>query len=326
MSEIPGWTTKHAGEVWREWRRRFDTGPQAAAHAICAAGRLVVGKSPYTQKKFNAIRDEFIRRNRGNLVTGWIAQSEHRPCWRCNRTGRIKGQTCFRCGGDGEYDRVLYGHRFRLSGRDYDIFSHIRPGVVGEKPAEPAECESDASVSALLKLLSYVAAAIWKLNLDKTTGEYAPNRQIFVDATLYFDGACEPVNPGGHVTWGFVLHLPDEDDVKYGYLGHGEGMTSNVAEWVALGKGLRHIADSRLLVRRLSVRGDSKLVINQLTGEWNVNAEHLRKYRDRCLELLEEIGCEWNARWIPREENERADELSRRAYVSATGKEPPVRC
>ena len=52
-------------------------------------------------------------------------------------------------------------------------------------------------------------------------------------------------------------------------------------------------------------------MINQLTESWQINAVHLLPYRDRCLDLLR--GCQWQARWVPREQNEAADALSRLA-------------
>jgi len=88
-----------------------------------------------------------------------------------------------------------------------------------------------------------------------------------------------------------------------------------MAEWSALLYGLR--AAAALRPRRLEIRGDSQLVINQLTESWQINAVHLRPYRDRCLELLR--GREWTARWIPREQNTGADALCWRAYREVRG-------
>jgi len=76
---------------------------------------------------------------------------------------------------------------------------------------------------------------------------------------------------------------------------------------VRLERGLR--AAAALRPRRLEIRGDSQLVINQLRGSWQMNAVHLRPYRERCLELLR--GCQWQARWVPREENVAADALAK---------------
>ena len=130
--------------------------------------------------------------------------------------------------------------------------------------------------------------------------------------TLYFDGLCEPVNPGGIACYGWLLldergQVVQEDD---GVEARGPDATNNVAEWSALLYGLR--AAAALHPERLEIRGDSRLVINQLTGSWRMNAAHLWSYRDRCLDLLH--GCQWTAKWIPRDRNEAADALSRKAY------------
>lgn len=51
----------------------------------------------------------------------------------------------------------------------------------------------------------------------------------------YFDGSCEPVNPGGTARFGFVVL--EEEEVLYGQggvIGSGDGMTNNVAEYHGL--------------------------------------------------------------------------------------------
>ena len=133
--------------------------------------------------------------------------------------------------------------------------------------------------------------------------------------TLYFDGLCEPRNPGGIATYGWLL-LDERGEViqeGHGVEARGPKATNNVAEWSALEHGLR--AAAALRPERLLIHGDSKLAINQLTGEWRTHAAHLRPYRDRCRELLK--GCDWQARWVPREQNAAADALSRLAYERA---------
>ena len=73
-------------------------------------------------------------------------------------------------------------------------------------------------------------------------------------------------------------------------------------------------------------KGDSMLVINQITGSWKCNKEHLQKARDRCKELITKITPQqFELEWVPREQNEEADALSRKAYEEATGQKFPVR-
>ena len=146
--------------------------------------------------------------------------------------------------------------------------------------------------------------------------------------TLYFDGSCEPTNPGGVATAGWVLK---EGTLQIAAgskeICRGPKATNNVAEYAALGFGLRHILDNfgGTAVDTLHIRGDSKLVVEQVARRWKCNKEHLAKLRDRCLELLEQIGCKWDSTWIPREQNTEADALSQSAYVAATGNAYPRR-
>lgn len=145
---------------------------------------------------------------------------------------------------------------------------------------------------------------------------------------IWFDGSCEPLNPGGVATSGWIVEL-DGETAEEGYrtVAHGDGATNNVAEYSALGLALRSIADSGIARPgdALEIMGDSKLVIEQICDRWACNKPHLQRLRARCLELLKQIDVEWSASWIPREENERADALSRKAYEETTGQPYPER-
>lgn len=149
-----------------------------------------------------------------------------------------------------------------------------------------------------------------------------------MDLVLHFDGACEP-NPGGVATWGFVVRQAAGELV---YPGGGvvetrERTTNNLAEYVALGKGLGRLLEMGFKDEpgKLLVRGDSKLVIEQLNGNWQCNAPLLVKCRDRCRQLLADLGWEWRAEWVPRDQNAEADALSVAAYERHTGKPFPHR-
>lgn len=147
--------------------------------------------------------------------------------------------------------------------------------------------------------------------------------------TLHFDGACEPANPGGIATGGWIVREGDQVVLSgYREFKRGDGATNNLAEWCALGCGLRAILDNHEIASGavLRIYGDSMLVVNQLTHKWNCNKEHLQKLRQRCEAILQELClASWTAEWIPREQNDEADALSRRAYEEATGKTFPER-
>jgi ribonuclease HI len=60
--------------------------------------------------------------------------------------------------------------------------------------------------------------------------------------------------------------------------------TNNVAEYRALIAGLEAAAPFH--ARRVRVRADSKLVVEQLRGTWKVKQAHLRPLRDEARRLL----------------------------------------
>jgi broad specificity phosphatase PhoE/ribonuclease HI len=91
--------------------------------------------------------------------------------------------------------------------------------------------------------------------------------------------------------------------------------TNNVAEYSGLIAGLE--AAGSLDARRVDVRMDSKLVIEQCSGRWQVKQPHLRPLVARAKELL--AGFEATSlQWIPRAENKVADALANAAMDGHT--------
>ena len=146
--------------------------------------------------------------------------------------------------------------------------------------------------------------------------------------TIQFDGSCEPTNPGGVATAGWLI-LDGADVIASGsqFIRRGLGATNNLAEWSALGFALRWLVENgQGKADELILQGDSKLVVEQIGGRWKCNVEHLQKLKARCLELLSQIApVSWKSEWIPREQNSAADALSQQAYVETTGKPYPQR-
>lgn len=150
-----------------------------------------------------------------------------------------------------------------------------------------------------------------------------------------FDGACEPVNPGGVASWGFWIDAIENRRRRKvnegsGISAKGPKATNNVAEYDACEKLFRSALefvkglDGRSCT--LTVVGDSQLVVNQVLGSWRIRAPHLRPRVERIRKLLEELDelkCTVWLKWVPREKNDRADELSKRAYEEETGREAP---
>ncbi|KAG2481973.1 hypothetical protein HYH03_019066, partial [Edaphochlamys debaryana] len=164
-------------------------------------------------------------------------------------------------------------------------------------------------------------------------GRVAPGRTY----CLWFDGGSRR-NPGS-AGFGAALTeyeegegapsgqapLPRPLEYSAGPLGQA---TNNVAEWAGLTAGLQMALD--LGVRRLVVRGDSRLVIQQAQGLFQVSAPHLRPFAARVGALVAAIergdaggggGGRGEVRfeYVPRASNRVADALSNLAMDAEEG-------
>lgn len=129
---------------------------------------------------------------------------------------------------------------------------------------------------------------------------------------IFFDGLCEPVNPGGIACYGFiikqngiVLHT------ESGVIGNGKRMTNNVAEYTGLKKAAEWLVENHI-EGNIIIKGDSQLVINQMNGSWSINSSTSRFFVPVIKSILS--GRQIRFQWIPREENKEADILSEEAF------------
>lgn len=86
--------------------------------------------------------------------------------------------------------------------------------------------------------------------------------------------------------------------------------TNNVAEYQGLIAGLR--AAIELGATDVEVRMDSKLVVEQMSGRWQVKHPAMKPLALEAGRLVREIGSV-RFGWIPRARNSRADALANRA-------------
>ncbi len=86
--------------------------------------------------------------------------------------------------------------------------------------------------------------------------------------------------------------------------------TNNVAEYIALIAGLQAAIEVDAEAN-LSVRMDSKLVIEQMSGGWKIKHPDMISLGAQVQELIRGKSVTWQ--WIPREQNTLADALANRA-------------
>jgi ribonuclease H / adenosylcobalamin/alpha-ribazole phosphatase len=97
--------------------------------------------------------------------------------------------------------------------------------------------------------------------------------------------------------------------------------TNNVAEYSGLIAGLRAAAE--LGATRVDVRMDSKLVVEQMSGRWQIKNPGLRPLAAEAAKLVAGFAAV-TFEWIPRERNKLADALANRAMDEAAGKPVPT--
>lgn len=183
MSRLKNWTKLSAEQLWQNWRTDFASDDDAIAHAVWCANRLVKDKgNKYTRRRFYSIKEEFVRRYADE---GLAVRQEVLYCYACDGFDTSEEiEPCLQCGGSGIYkSRWLYVYSFEVAGQVYSFHSYAEPiklgrgegvdvGEFGGKFTEDEISSMRLPWSGLLKMLGYVAAAMWKMTFDYDYGGY----------------------------------------------------------------------------------------------------------------------------------------------------------
>jgi probable phosphoglycerate mutase len=97
--------------------------------------------------------------------------------------------------------------------------------------------------------------------------------------------------------------------------------TNNVAEYSGLLAGLTHI-HSLDAGAKVEVAMDSKLVVEQMSGRWQVKHADMRDLAKKCRDA--HPGNLVTYKWIPRDENSHADRLANKALDGGQANEPTI--
>lgn len=141
---------------------------------------------------------------------------------------------------------------------------------------------------------------------------------------VYFDGLCQPVNPGGIACYAFIVKSNGKTiHSDYGVAGEpfSNDATNNVAEYTALAKALEWLVASNLAQDKVVIMSDSQLVVNQLGGNYKVKGKRIVPLYKQVL-LLKTKFPDIEIKWVSREQNREADRLTNIAYNKALQKNP----
>src|SRR3954464_10218620 len=120
---------------------------------------------------------------------------------------------------------------------------------------------------------------------------------------MHFDGSKMKNGLGA----GIVLTSPKGDQLHYVLQIH-FAASNNVAEYEALVHGMKLAKE--IGIRNIKCFGDSDLVVQQCTGNWDAKDANMASYRFLVRQLSGYFeGCEFHH--VPRANNEAADAMSK---------------
>ena len=120
----------------------------------------------------------------------------------------------------------------------------------------------------------------------------------------------EPTNPGTG-TFGYVIY-DSERKLAEGSGLAGHNVTSNFAEYTALAEALKRLM-ALGVEGDVLIRSDSKLLVGHMSEGWKVKGGMYVEKMKEARDLMKGFGS-IRFEWIPRQENQEADLLTRIAY------------
>jgi ribonuclease HI len=138
----------------------------------------------------------------------------------------------------------------------------------------------------------------------------------------YFDGAIL-YNPYGDMGIGGVVYENGElIDSGSMYFPASVKNSNNVAEFIALQWVLSSLINKGLQNENVLVCGDSLLVINIMSNRRGIGIGYYTEYAEICKTMASQFK-NIKFKWIPREENDIADELSKEELRNNIGNDSP---
>lgn len=131
------------------------------------------------------------------------------------------------------------------------------------------------------------------------------------EIVVYYDGCCEPVNPGGNAGFGAVIFENGKKVHEISkYWERSPGNSNNVAEYLGLISAMEWLISSNKTKEKVQFFGDNMMSVNQMNGDWKAKKGMYKPHYQRAIKLKEQFK-NLIFTWIPREENGIADELSK---------------
>jgi len=126
---------------------------------------------------------------------------------------------------------------------------------------------------------------------------------------IFTDGAARG-NPGLAAAGAVIFH---NDEVKAEIRDFLGIQTNNYAEYEAVIRALAKVYELGLHTEPVAVYMDSKLVAEQLSGNWKIKTPSIKDQYDRVQRILAKGFSNVSFNYVPRAENTYADRLANEA-------------
>ena len=141
---------------------------------------------------------------------------------------------------------------------------------------------------------------------------HTEEKACYNHAKLFVDGASDLRTETAGI--GGVLYNNGQEIDSFAYPLYAK--TNNEAEYLSLIKGIE--ISLSLKIKNLAIYADSELVVRQVMGVYKVKNSRMQKLHKTVMEKLNKLA-KWKITHVRREENERADELSKIGLDEARG-------
>lgn len=138
---------------------------------------------------------------------------------------------------------------------------------------------------------------------------------------IYCDGSTEKGNPSKRGVGAYLVYAEETGSLKLltsGYkVANRARVTNNEMELLGILTALEHVEFARYPMSDFScvgVRTDSNWAVQVLNREWVCKATNLKPLVKQIWDLCDRLPQTISFSWVPREENEGADALSKSAY------------
>ena len=164
------------------------------------------------------------------------------------------------------------------------------------------------SITRLIEILPETSESDWKAIREKVIGEEKES----VSLMLYVDGAADSKAKNGGIG-GIILRNDNSREELVTFSENIGEATNNEAEYKALIRGLEYAAE--LNGTDVLVNSDSELIVNQVNLEYKVKNKRMLALHRKARSILGKFAS-WQVRHIPRDDNRKADTLSKLALVT----------